>query len=109
MRILFDTLFEQAGKAIFFIGKTAAWMATPKDFVTGLVHQGNAVFVPTDIGESRLVRSWCSYNLLIAKPALKGLFEVFELLTSLSDMVGFRLAICTEVVLATVASESVLA
>jgi len=84
-------------------------MPTLEHLITGLVHQFNALRLPTDIAEGRLHRGWSTLHLLIAESAFFSLLELLELLARLSQVVGLSCAVATEVLVAGAASHSELA
>jgi len=108
--IFFNAALLETRQAAPFPGETIAGMPTCQHLITTLFHEVDALVFPADVLESRFGgrRGLASRNLVIAVPALSGIFFMLELFTCLAQVVGLGLAGGAEVVLAGMTPDSVL-
>ena len=87
-----------------FTSSSAAWMATSVGLITGLLHHVEAITLSADISECRFHTWGRLLELLLAKTTSFGIV----LITCLSNMVWFSVALSAEVLLTLWASDSMI-
>lgn len=109
MRILFDAFLVKARQAFSFPSESRARMTAVLDLVARFVHQFDASLLSAYALERRLHTGSCPLYFREAEPAFLGILVLLELLTRLSYVIWLNLTVRAEVLLTSLASDSVLA